>query len=327
MRKAILYTWLMLGSFFIESTNAQQEKSSVYIHKESPSFKSQLFQKISSIFGAKKLIEKNILKNKINQKPAPIPKSIQNNYTVEELIVESRKVWILSPKKKHSKKAVLYLHGGAYYWGISKYNWSFAEELLKQTNTTLIIPDYPLAPNSTCENVYEFMEALYNELTLKYSSSSISIIGESAGGGLSLGFSMFLRDKNKPQPKQLILLAPWLDVTMSNPDILTIDKKDKILGIEGLKLAGKGYAGNLESTNYMVSPINGSLKELPQISLFIGTHDLFLADSRKLKEQANMEKVSLKYFEYPKMFHVWILLKNLKEATHAQQQITTLLLK
>jgi len=150
-------------------------------------------------------------------------------------------------------------------------------------------------------------------------------MGESAGGGLALGFTMLLRDENRPQPNQLIIMAPWLDVTMSNPEILEIDKKDKILGIKGLQLAGKSYAGENELSNYKVSPINGDLTNLTKISLFVGTHDLFLADSKKLRDHAHSLGVTMKYYEYPKMFHVWILVNKLKEAKEAVKQIVNLI--
>ena len=217
------------------------------------------------------------------------------------------------------------MHGGAYYWNISKYNWSFAEKLIQETNATVVMPDYPLAPAANCDQVYEFVAEIYEELITRHHPENIILMGESAGGGLALGFSMFLRNENKNQPSQLILLAPWLDVSMNNPDILAVDKKDKILGIKGLQRAGIGYAGQTKLDNYKVSPIYGGLADLPQISIFVGTHDLLLADARKLKENADKSGVSINYLEYPKMFHVWILLNKLKEAQVATSQIISLI--
>ena len=302
------------------------DTSLVYIHKEKASFKSRFFQKAASMLGAKNYIEKSIINNKYDQHAAPIPKRILKNYDVVKSTVQGRQIWTLRPKQHVSEAVIVYLHGGAYYWNISKHNWSFAEALLQKTNATIILPDYPLAPDSTCAQVYDYMGELYQELRLKYKPENISLIGESAGAGLALGFTMFLRDQNITQPKQLILLAPWLDVTMSNPDILQIDKKDKILGIGGLQLAGKGYVGELSPSDFRISPINGDLSDLSQISVFVGTHDLFAADSRKLRDKAHSIGVNLKYYEYPKMFHVWILVNKLKEAKHAQKQIASLIL-
>lgn len=301
------------------------DSSMTYIHSEKVSFKSQVFQKMAGLFGVKKIIEKKISKNKLDQEPAKISKSIQRNLDITETSKKGRQVWTLKPKENVSEKVILYLHGGAYYWNISKYNWSFAETIINNTNATIVMPDYPLAPAATCNEVYQFVGEVYNELIEEYGSENIILMGESAGGGLALGFAMSLQEENKPQPEQLILLAPWLDVTMSNPDILKVDENDKVLGIEGLQLAGVGYAGEMELDDYKVSPIYGDLSGLPNLSIFIGTHDILIADAKKLKNKAIKSDVSLNYFEYPKMFHVWILSLKLKEAKFAISQITSLI--
>lgn len=325
MQKITSYILTILFFSSILSFSQHNSSSMIYIHPEKPSFKSQFFQKAASLFGVKKYIEKSIQKEKYDQNVAPIPKTLLKNANINSSIKKGRQIWKVSPKANASNKVILYLHGGAYYWNISKYNWSFTEELLLQTNATIIIPDYPIAPQATCVQTYNFIYELYTELLLQHDPKNIILMGESAGGGLTLGFAMFLREKNEPQPHQLILLAPWLDVTMTNPEILNIDKNDKILGIEGLQMAGKGYAGQLSTTDYKVSPIYGSLSHLAKISVFVGTHDLFLADARKLKDKAHAQNIHLRYYEYPKMFHVWILVKKLKEAEKAKQQIIALI--
>ncbi|PKH52079.1 alpha/beta hydrolase [Tenacibaculum sp. Bg11-29] len=323
----LLLIILSINLSFSSIVNSQQmtDSSKTYIHSEKVSFKSQFFQKMAGIFGVKKIIEKNIRKNKLNQEPVKIPKSIQKNFEIDETNKKGRQIWTLKPKENVSEKVILYLHGGAYYYNISKYNWSFAETIINNTNATIVIPNYPLAPAATCYQVFEYVTEIYNELIEKYSSKNIILLGESAGGGLALGFAMSLQEENKPQPEQLILLAPWLDVTMSNPDILAVDENDKILGIKGLQLAGAGYAGQVELDDYKVSPIYGDLTGLPKVSIFVGTHDILCADVRKLKSKAKESNFSLNYFEYPKMFHIWILLQNLKEAKFAISQITSLI--
>ena len=112
---------------------------------------------------------------------------------------------------------------------------------------------------------------------------------------------------------------------MSNEDIFEIDKNDKILGIEPLQIAGKTFAGNLDLKDYRVSPIYGNLSKLGQLSVFIGTHDLLIADCRKLKRLAEASNISINYFEYPKMFHGWFILRNMKESKVAINQICALI--
>jgi len=54
---------------------------------------------------------------------------------------------------------------------------------------------------------------------------------------------------------------------------------------------------------------------------------LFVADARKLKDKAHSLNIPLKYYEYPKMFHVWILVEKLKEADYAINQIVSLIIE
>jgi acetyl esterase/lipase len=298
-----------------------------YIHSEKASFTSRMIQNVSSLFGVKK--GRDIMK-KVNQStstevPTPIPKSMYKKYNIKESIINNRKVWTIKPKENASDKVVLYLHGGVYVGTIKKYHWKFAEDLILKTNATIVVPDYPLAPSSNCEDAIDLVGKVYEELLKEHSPENIDFMGDSSGGGLALGFAMHLNKVNKPQPNQIILLFPWLDVTMSNEAILEVDKKDKLLGIEPLQIAGKTFAGELDLKDYRVSPIYGDLSGLAKISVFIGTHDLLVADCRKLKSIADTSNVSLNYFEYPKMFHGWVLLTSMKEGKAALKQVSALI--
>ncbi len=328
MRLLYIPLSILLCGILPASSDGQAKTATgiTYVHQEKASLKSRFFQRAAALFRVKKRIENKIRKSSYDQKVAPIPKSIRSSLNITKETIKGRSHWRLITPQNSSKKVILYLHGGAYYWNISKYNWIFAEELALKTQSSIIVPDYPLAPHSSYEETYAYIDALYQKLISTYSPDNITVIGESAGGGLALGFAMFLREQKTRQPSQLILLAPWLDVTMTNPDLRSIDKKDKILGIKGLQLAGKGYAGKSDPSNYKVSPINGSLSKLPKISIFVGTHDLLFADARKFKNLALASGIPINYYEYPAMFHIWIFVKKLKEAEHAKKQILSLII-
>lgn len=322
----VLITILFIFSSHVTNGQTKMDSSITYIHSEKASFTSKMIQSMSSLFGVKKggdMIKKSN-QSKSTEVPTPVPTSMCKKYDIQESIINNRKVWTIKPKENGSDKVVLYLHGGAYVSTIKKYHWKFVEELILKTNATIVIPDYPLAPSSNCENAIDFVGQLYQELLKKYSSENIDLMGDSSGGGLALGFAMQLSKENKPQPHQIILLFPWLDATMSNKDILEIDKKDKILGIEPLQIAGKAFAGELDLKDYRVSPIYGDFSGLGKISVFVGTHDLFVADCRKLKSLAKTSNISMNYFEYPKMFHGWVL-ASMQESKVAINQISSLI--
>lgn len=306
-------------------TSPRVDTSITYIHDRPASFKSRLLQTLMGALGKKNRIENNFKRNKFPSEAAALPPRLQKDFDVLVDEINQRKCWTLTPRKNRSKKLVVYIHGGGYVANITKYDWDLIHELLIETGCTIVVPDYPLAPAANYKDVYDYFDKLYSKLTAEALNLEIIFMGNSAGGGIALGFAQKLRAEGKRQPAQLILISPWLDVSLSNPGILQLDKKDKLLGIRGLQLAAQSYAAGLPLSDYKLSPVYGDLSGLGQISLFIGTHDLFLADSRKLKERLKEQHIPINYFEYPKMFHVWVAVTSLKESQHAIKQIVQLI--
>ena len=135
----------------------------------------------------------------------------------------------------------------------------------------------------------------------------MTLMGDSSGGGISLALAQRLREDGHEQPAGIILLSPWLDATLSNPEIEEIDKIDPFLGVKGLKYGGEVYARDVDPKSYLVSPVYGSLKNLAPVTLFIGTRDILYPDCRKLRDNAAAEGVAIDYREYPGMVHNWML--------------------
>ncbi len=77
---------------------------------------------------------------------------------------------------------------------------------------------YRLAPEHTfplpLHDVFVgYLRLLRAPLNIK--PENIVIAGDSAGGGLSLALCMYLRDEGYPMPAGLVLMSPWVDLTMS----------------------------------------------------------------------------------------------------------------
>lgn len=220
------------------------------------------------------------------------------------------------------KRYILYIHGGAYVLGIQSVYWKFLADITDRTDAESVVACYPLAPESDCQSSYDWMMTVYDDLTEKTDSKNITIMGDSAGAGFTLGFAQMLRDKNKDLPGKLVLLSPWLDVTMTDPMQPAIERKDRILGIAGLRAAGEWWAGKSSQTDSSpVSPLFGDIAGLPDISVFTGTFDILWPDARKLKEKAEKSGIELDYHEYPAMQHVWMLFP-IPEAKAVREKIS-----
>ncbi len=296
-----------------------------YQHSASQSFQSKLVQTAMGLFGMKKKTERKMLENGFVKEPAKIPKSLLKNFIIKEAEQNERMIWTISAINSKSDLIIIYLHGGAYMGNLITEHWRLIEKVISKTSATMVVPDYPLTPESGCEETYDFIEGLYTRLIAEYPSKRIVLMGDSAGGGLALGFTQLLRDENKKQPDQIIIFSPWLDVTMSNPLLKKLDKQDKILSIAGLKSAGQKYAANLDLKDFRVSPVHGNLSGLCRISLFTGTGDILYADAQKFKQLMKEQNLHFNYFEYPDLFHDWVIITSLKESLDVINKVYELL--
>lgn len=192
-------------------------------------------------------------------------------------------------------------------------HWEFLEKIAKDTGYTVIMPDYPLTPKYNYKDVYKMVVPLYKEIISKMEPQDLIIMGDSAGGGLALGLYEKINADYVEEPKKTILISPWLDVSMSNPEIEEVQKNDDILNKETLKLAGIAYAGKDGMDKYEVNPIKGDLSKLNNVTIFTGTYDILNPDSRLLVEKAQEcgGKVELKEYEGAK--HIWLIDKNSSE--------------
>lgn len=295
--------------------------NSFYIHSHAPGFQSKLIQSALGFLGVKKRMKQKIEQNGYSKNPAKIPKSILKKLNVGIDEVDNRKIWTISPKQNRSNAIILFLHGGAFVANISSMHWLFIEQLISLTGAAVVVPDYPLAPDTTCTITYQFLDAVYAKLIHNVSQKQVILMGDSAGGTLALGFALTTKNKVQGKPHDVILFSPWLDATLSNPDIARFDPLDKILNVEGLKLAAQKFAGGMDLKDVPISPINGDFSNLGAVFIFAGTHELFVADTRKLMQLTSKQHVNMHYYEYPAMFHDWVLVPNLPEAKDVLQKV------
>lgn len=229
-----------------------------------------------SVEGARKHLEERSL---TEDEPYKIPKMIYHTK------VESRDLFdcqmLLFNDVEDAERLVIYLHGGIYVDEIVLPHVTFCDNLAEKANACVYAPLYPLAPNHTYEETYVILEKLYRHLlTFK---KPITIMGDSAGGGLAVAFCEYLAVNGLPQADNLIGVSPWIDISMSgNYDGVEFDP---IGGRDALREMGRAWAGDADLKDYMVSPMFGDVSELPKTTLFVGTHEILYADITKFHKK------------------------------------------
>ncbi len=245
-----------------------------------------------------------------------IPEKIKKECNVKEQNYQGRSVFVMSTKQKDkSKKVIFYLHGGSYIAELSNAHWEFLSKLAQDTKATIIVPDYPLAPQYHYTDVFNMIYPLYQEITNKVESHNLIVMGDSAGGGMALALMEKVgeessKEKSKKVPSKTILISPWLDVTMTNPKIKQVQEKDKMLNQELLKLAGISYAGAEEETkNYLVSPLYGPIQYVNNLVIYTGTNDILNPDVQILQEKAKQNNKPIVVKETKEAAHDWLIMR------------------
>ncbi len=241
-----------------------------------------------------------------NAAPYALPEDAEFTVSVSEDAAAGMQCFVLSGADE-PQTVVFYFPGGSYIDQPRGVHWTFLNRLAEDTGARVVVPIYPKLPDNDAETAYAALTAFYAAYTADCEAGKTVFMGDSAGGGMALSFAMQLRGSGLPEPEKLVLICPWVDVTMENPEIPAYEKKDPALDSAMLAHLGALWAGDLDLTDPVVSPLYGSFEGLGDITLVTSTGELLYPDARRLDEALADAGIG-HYTVCPEgMFHVWPL--------------------
>jgi epsilon-lactone hydrolase len=237
--------------------------------------------------------------------------------------VAGMRVWTVSPRRRKPNARVVYVHGGGYVHPLTADYWRLVRALVAAP-AEVIVPDYPLAPEATVDDVLP--QLLQVEAAASSSGPGVPtlLMGDSAGGALVIAMALRLRDTaGAPPPAGVVALSPWLDATLSDKEVPDLEPTDPMLAESGLRAAGRLWAGVRPPTDPLVSPVNADLHDLPPLDVYIGDRDILRPAVDDLAERAGGEHVDLHVHEVTAMFHVWMT-RAIPEGRRTRRELTDL---
>lgn len=202
-----------------------------------------------------------------------------------------------------SEHALVYLHGGGYVGQIGLEAWYFAARLAAQSKRRVVVPIYPLVPFITAEALVAQSLDVWQQLGRDL--PRLGLLGDSAGGGLALSTSLAAREAGARLPERLSLISPWLDLTMSSPDIAARARHDVMLAAAGLDVFAERFAGSLAREDWRVSPLFAPLEGLPLTQVFAAEHDILFSDAERLAARLAEHGGGVQLHVGERMLHVW----------------------
>mgnify|MGYP002381420392 CR=1 FL=1 len=203
-------------------------------------------------------------------------------------------VWRMAPRKgavskapittRNSPKTIVAVHGGAYVLPPTPEHWTYYASLVRDTGATVVVPLYPGVPIAHAASVVPVMADYLTSQIRQHGATNVSVLADSAGAGLTLAATQQLVKRGLPTPASLVLVSPWLDVTMT--DTAPAPYFDPFLNIDTLRTAGRMWAGRLSTRDPRASPLFGSLQGLPPTYVYSGSVDLLYTDAFALSRKA-----------------------------------------
>ena len=191
---------------------------------------------------------------------------INTSVEMREEDVEGMQVFILSKSFEgdmSGRNRILFLHGGAYVGQLNTEHVWFASNIAKATGAIVYLPAYPTAGNGrNYTTTYPPMEDLYRAISDPIPPEHFFVMGDSAGGGLAVGLCQTAAQMGMKQPRNMILLSPWADVTVQPWESLV-----------GAATIWAGSDSAQQQKNWRVSPTYGDMRGLHHVTIYNGETD------------------------------------------------------
>jgi monoterpene epsilon-lactone hydrolase len=201
------------------------------------------------------------------------------------------------------KSIVIYLHGGVYTYGnINAYR-AMLSHLSKSLNLPVLYVEYSLSPEHPYPTANNEIFKVYQEIKKKYPGYKITIIGDSAGGGLAISLVNDAQKANLAMPDALALISPWVDLKCVNNSYTTKQAVDPILNKDFLYNHALMYAGNKIKE---ADPSEIKFKKFPPVLLLVGTDEVLNDDTKNFYTYIKPVQPKAKMKEFSGQKHVWL---------------------
>ena len=144
---------------------------------------------------------------------------------VEDIDVDGVHVRVFRPPGEAPKPAVIYFHGGGWVLGSCETHDDMCAEMAMGADVVVVLVDYRLAPEhphpAQLEDSLKVLELDARAGPgLGIDPARIVGAGDSAGGQMTVGLALWLRDHGAPQLRGQVLIYPVLGADVNTPSYI-----------------------------------------------------------------------------------------------------------
>lgn len=230
-----------------------------------------------------------------------LPDGEHHNTIVEEEPIDGFKVY--SFNKPDYENIVLYIHGGAWVYEFFSNHVTLCDLIADKTNSKLYAPLYPLAPQYSYEDTMKMVLGLYDKLCEM--NKPIFVMGDSAGGNITLCLVKIIKETGRRLPDRVVALSPCVDMTFSNPEAIELEVIDPLDAVYGCNEFGKMWIKGIDPKDPSVSPLYADVSGFPKTMLLAASNDILTPDIMKYYDKMVAAGVDVTLVRGEGLFHVF----------------------
>jgi monoterpene epsilon-lactone hydrolase len=219
-------------------------------------------------------------------------------------------------------RVALWLHSGGYCIGSAAATAELAYRVSRATGSTVLLPDYRLAPENPFPAALDDATAAYMWAVNSPGVEEVTLMGDSAGGGLAIALAVHLRDSRLPAPKALIALSPLTDLAGEGESTIARAELDPIpLGAMVANFGAAYLNGRDPKGTALASPLYAELHDLPPTLILVGTHESLYDDSTRIVDKLASAGTEVEFLIAEGMTHIWPVFPFLEQSAAAVARI------
>jgi acetyl esterase/lipase len=145
----------------------------------------------------------------------------KKRYVIKGYKHQKVKVYVLEKKTDIGKKpAMLYIHGGGFQMAGTPVHIKMITDMMVKTDYKAVVVKYRLIPKhpfptAFFDTYHTLLWMANHHEFLNIDLNHLALAGDSAGGNLAAGVSLYARDHQGPKIEKVLLIYPVLDQSMS----------------------------------------------------------------------------------------------------------------
>lgn len=245
---------------------------------------------------------------------APMPEGVREDARV----LNGVPCRIYRPQGGELKPGFLYFHGGGWVLGGPDTHGDMCAELALATDCVTVLVDYRLAPENP--HPAQLEDSLAVLAWLREHGSDIGLDpsrilggGDSAGGQMTAGLSLYLRDHSLAPLSGMVLIYPVLGADLNTPSYLRnaeapcLTRREMVFFLESFMGSPAGPARNANWTDPLAAPLLADdLSGLPPAFITVAEHDPLHDDGVMFHERLQAAGVRSELRREPELAHSYM---------------------